>query len=260
MKAIAIAIALLAVGGGAWYVLSSDDDASDPVDVGVEDSPRSKARRGKSAAGGSGRSRGDASDDNRGSGSLEQRVAQLEKEVGLLRRQLALRGRVAVAGGGGDIDSIADDPVLDQQVRDIVGEEREQEREREMERRRERFDEFRSEALDELVEIGNLSTDQRESIDGLWSTEADRLVPLLTAMRSGERGWSETREELRTLRKETDDAAKAVLSDSQYETYLDKRPRGPGGRGRGGGGRGGPSGGGGGGAASAGGGGAPRGG
>ncbi len=241
MKPILIALALAAAGATAWFVLSAD---TPEAPVAAQPTPATKARRGKPAPSHGSAGRGDR-DFRPGVGTLEQRVAQLEKEVGMLRTQLAIRGRVAVSGGGGNIDSIAEDPVLDQQVRNIVEEEREQEVERQMDRRRERIDEFRAEALDELVQLASLSDDQRDGIDGLWSTEADRMLPLFTSMRSGDRGWSETRDEIRTIRKETDDAAKAMLTDSQYDSYLDKRPRGPGGRGgrgRGGGGPGGPSG------------------
>lgn len=243
MRALAVVAAVLLTGGVAGYLMSTGRTPDERAAVERDDDsprPRRRAKAAEAAHGGS------LGDEPRRDGTLEERVARLEDEVIMLRRQLALRGRVPISGGS-DPSSVADDPVLDEQVRGIFEEEREREREQEQERRRERFEEMRTEALDELVSVAGLTEQQREAIDGLWSGEADRLLPLVTSARSGERSFREIRDELETIRKETDDAAKAALSESQYEHYEELRPRGPGRRGdrgdRGGrGGRGGPPG------------------
>jgi hypothetical protein len=170
----------------------------------------------------------------RGKGSLEDRVARLEREVVALRGQLAMRGRVAVSGSGAAPGSIADDPVLEGEVRGIYEQEREREREQQQEIRRERAEEMRIASLDELVQAASLNDEQRESIDGLWTTESDKMLPLFESMRGGDRSFTDIREQVRTIRKETDDAARALLSDAQFESYEELRPRGGrGGRDRG---------------------------
>lgn len=230
LKAIAVAAALL-VTGGAIVLLT---DRGEPTLEDSVEADEAAPRRGRAARRGG--SRRAAADDEvaprfePGEGSLEDRVAALEREVVTLRRALAMRGRVEIASGSTP-ESIADDPVLEQEVRGIVEEEREREREREMERRRDRFEELRTETLDELVKVAGLSDDQRTTIDELWSSEADRMLPLMMAARSGDKGFGEVREEARTIRQETDDAVRAMLSDEQFESYEELRPRGPGGRG-----------------------------
>lgn len=237
MRALVVAAALLLTGGVGWYLMRSEPTpADDEASAKADDQPRSRRDRGAR----SDPSRGGSLDEEpRHDGTLEQRVARLEDEVAMLRRQLALRGRVAVSGGSVDASELAEDPVLDQQVRSIFEEEREREREREDEVRRERFDEMRTAALDELTSVATLTEQQRETIDGLWNGEADRVTPLIGAARSGERSFGEIREELEAIRTETDAAAKAALSESQHEHYDELRPRGPGRRGGGRGGRGG---------------------
>lgn len=237
MKAIVIGLSLTAAAGAALYLISADEPAEGPTVAEASD----EARPGRRRAGASARERARRGGDDEPArdGTLEERVTRLEDEVRMLRRQLALRGRVAVSGGSADVESIVDDPVLEDEVRSIVEDEREAERERSNERRAERFAEFRQETLDELVKVAGLSEDQRQSIDGLWTTEAERIIPLIAEARSGDRSFREVREELDGIRKETDEAVEAMLSESQFEHYDGLRPRGPGGRrGRDGGGRG----------------------
>ncbi len=223
MRALAIALGIVLVAGVGWLFMSGDDESTG-VSAASDDQPSSAAeRRGQH----SGPARDGRSQGPRRDGSLEQRVARLEDEVAMLRRQLAVRGRVALSGQPSTED-LADDPVLDDHVRGIVEDERERERERRNERRAERFEEIREEALDELVRTAGLTEQQRESIDGLWTTEAERIVPLIAEARAGERSFREIREELEGFRKQTDEAVAALLSDTQYETYEELRPRGPG--------------------------------
>ncbi|MEM9459606.1 MAG: hypothetical protein AAGF11_35845 [Myxococcota bacterium] len=232
MKALAIGLGLTVVAGVGWYLVSADEprDArgSDPV---VADAPKD---RGRAEASSRARDRGRAEVEPRRDGTLEQRVARLEDEVATLRRQLALRGRVGLSGRGADVEAIVEDPVLDRQVREIVEDEREAERERRDERRAEQIEQFREEALDELVVLARLTPQQRDRIDELWASETERLIPLITAARSGERSFREVREEVQSIREKTDGAAREMLSEDQFEHYDELRPRGPERRGRGG--------------------------
>ncbi len=244
MRGVAIALALAVVAGAGWYVMSAGE-AEEPEAEDVAETSTKKSRAGRRRGDGSTGARARRDDfEPRRDGTLEQRVVRLEDEVAMLRRQLAVRGRVALGGSSSvDPEALADDPVLESHVRDIVEDERVQERERRDERRAERLAEFRTEALDELVKIAGITEDQRASIDGLWSTETERIIPLISEARAGDRSFREVREEIEGLHKETDEAVAAMLSETQYESYEELRPRGPGG-GRGGrGGRGGPGGG-----------------
>ncbi|MCA9652228.1 MAG: hypothetical protein KC501_20100, partial [Myxococcales bacterium] len=236
VKTIALVAALLVTGGAVVLLSGRDDrdtvDSRDDADEGDTKRPRPRAARGDDGP------RGPGPDERfvPGEGSLEDRVAALEKEVLVLRRALAMRGKVAMGGSGSSPTTIADDPVLEEEVRGIFEEERERERETERELRRERFEEMRTAALDELVKVAGLSEDQRGTIDELWTSEADRMMPLMEAARSGDKSFPEARDEARAIRQETDDAVRAMLSESQFESYEELRPRGPGGRGGGGGG------------------------
>lgn len=244
MRGVAIALALTLTAGVGWYALSSGEaeepEASDATETSAKKT-RSARRRDDAPS----RSRGGDDFEPRRDGTLEQRVARLEDEVAMLRRQLAVRGRVAMTGSSSvDAETLAEDPVLESHVRDIVEDERVQERERRDERRAERLEEFRTEALDELVKVAGITETQRTSIDGLWSTEAEHIIPLIAEARAGDRSFREVREEIEGLHKETDEAVAEMLSETQYESYEELRPRGPGGgRGGPGGGRGGGRGG-----------------
>lgn len=241
MRAVVIGLSLTVAAGVGWYLVSADE----PGDGRRSAPATADALEGRDRTEAPSRARdgGRAEVEPRRDRTLEQRVARLEDEVATLRRQLAMRGRVALWGRGADIESIVDDPVLDQQVRQIVEDEREVERERRNDRRAERIEQLRSEALDELVIVAHLTQRQRDSIDELWASETERLLPLIAEARSGERSFREIREELEMIRAQTDDVAREVLGQEQFEHYGELRPRGPAERrGRGDGGRRGPGG------------------
>ena len=164
----------------------------------------------------------------RGKRALEARVARLEEEVKALRRELRLRHAVGGASGG-DVD--AENPEFSDAVRDIVEEDRAERIERETDMRRERAEERMSETLADLVKEVDLDEKQEEAIAAAWSTELDKLLPLFIAARSGDKDWRDVREEITKVREGTDADAKAVLTEAQYEAYLEARPRGPGRRG-----------------------------
>ena len=226
-KAAFIAIAVALVGAGGWFILR------DP-------SPTAGKVEGSAAKAGTDRS---AADDDRpvfddepvfeGGGSLDARVAKLEREVDSLRRQLAItRGASTVMSG--DDDDAAEVPAqFDDAVRAVLEEERSREREEEAERRRDRWESRSEEILDELVSQAGINASQRETIGSLWSAEREKAGPIFMAAREGDKDFSEAREEIEALRKQTDAEVAKLLSSEQYTAYEELRPRG-GGRGGGG--------------------------
>ncbi|MBV1858378.1 MAG: hypothetical protein KUG77_08195 [Nannocystaceae bacterium] len=149
------------------------------------------------------------------------------KQLRMARGSLAAR-RVT---GEPDERSDAQEPVFEGAVRDIIETEREEARERRTDALRDRFTARHSEILDELVEVAGLQTSQRESIDSLWETESEQLVPLFVAAREGTRPFTEVREEAEKLRSATDTNVEEMLTAEQFEQYKELRP-GPPGRGR----------------------------
>ena len=221
--------ALLAVVG-VIVVLSGDGE---PAEEGVEqEGSRRSEGRGKAPRS---RRRGGVGDPDAPGGDeddpdLERRVAKLEREVATLRRQLAITSGRRVASASSDdyeLTEEVDSPVFDSAVRDIVAEERQRERE-------ERWRRFTERALSELTEATGLDSERQTAIAALWDTEREKLTPLIQSARSGEASFDEVREEIQKVREESDAEARKVLNDEEYESYLEHRPRGPGGRGRGG--------------------------
>lgn len=220
------ALAATFVVGSVAYVLVAGDS----------DEPAAKAERkrakGKRVAKATATPVEDRSD-----WEMDDRVAELESEVAALRAEVkAIRlraGAPAAFGGADDPVLELEDPAVAESVREIVAEEREREREQEMERRRERAQERLDEALEELVAKASVNADQREKIGSLWSEERDQMFTLFAEARSGDRDFRDIREEARQLRRNTDEQAKAMLSEEQYAVYEDLRPRGPGRGGRG---------------------------
>lgn len=219
---VAVAAVVFALGLGAWLVL--DDDTTDAT---AEQEAPSRKRGGKRP--GARAKRGDA--------GLESRVAELEGEVAKLRQDMKrlsmARGSAAARGAriepGAALDT--EEPVFEGVVRDIIETEREEARERRTDALRDRFSERHSDILDELVAVAGLQASERESIDSLWETESEQLVPLFVAAREGDRPFSEVREEADKLRKATDATVEEMLTPEQYEQYKEMRP-GPPGRGR----------------------------
>lgn len=227
---IAIASALFALGLGTWVVLDRDSGE----EATAEEAPIRK-RGGKRP--GARAQRGDS--------GLEERVADLEGEVARLRQDMKrlgmARGSVAARSANLEPDTPAgaEEPVFEGVVRDIIETEREEARERRTDALRDRFTERHSEILDELVAVASLQSTERESIESLWDTESEQLVPLFVAAREGDRPFAEVREEADKLRKATDTSVEEMLSAEQFEQYKELRPGPPGRGGRGRGGRGG---------------------
>lgn len=217
--------AVLAIAG-AFVVLADGNDSSEEA---VDDDGGRKSRAGGKAARSSRRGDGDARDGGGGDGGdaeLEPRVAKLEREVATLRRQLALSSGRRVASSASDDYELTDEvesPVFDNAVRDIVAEERNRERE-------ERWQRFTERALNELTEATGLDGERQTAIAALWDTEREKLAPLIQQARGGDVSFDEVREQIDQIREESDTEARKILSDAEYEAYLENRPRGPGGR------------------------------
>lgn len=228
VNTIAIAgVAVIALGVGGWMMMSDDassssDSASDaPKDRGEKKRSRSKERPSRA-------------------GDLEDRVAELETEVQQMRTELKklkmVRGSAAARGAMIDsdsADSVDEAPQFEGAVRDIIETEREEAREKRTDAMRDRFSERHDEVLDELVAVAGLDKGERESIEGLWETETEQLIPLFMAAREGERPFGEVREEADKLRTATDTTVEDMLTPEQFEQYKELRP-GPPGRRRGG--------------------------
>lgn len=218
--------AVLAIAG-AFVVLADGDDSSEEA---VDDDGGRKSRAGGKAARssrrGDGDDRGGGGGGDGGGADLEQRVAKLEREVATLRRQLALSSGRRVASSASDDYELTDEvesPVFDNAVRDIVADERNRERE-------ERWQRFTERALNELTEATGLDGERQTAIAALWDTEREKLSPLIQQARGGDVSFDEVREQIDQIREESDTEARKILSDAEYEAYLENRPRGPGGR------------------------------
>lgn len=218
-----VAVGAVAVGAGAYFISQSSDGDDGDGSAQRERETRRGAGRGVKSDAPPRRSSGD---DDVG---LETRIAKLEQEMAVLRRQLAL-GRPSVGNADADLVEQLDDPRLDSTVRDIVADERQRQQTERWQRRSER-------ALEQMTETIDLTDDQQTAIAALWDTEREQISPLFVAARSGDRDFDEVLQEVEAVREATDAEAAKLLSETQLEGYLENRPRGPGGRGRGGDGR-----------------------
>lgn len=218
-------VAVLAVGVGGWLMLS--DGPEEGTETTSEERKRGKATRARPA---------EWDDANR---DLEARVDELEKDVARMRGELArlrmVRGSAAARGATVDGETASGEaPAFEGAVRDIIEDERAEAREKRTDAMRDRFSERRKEVLDELVAVAGLKPDQRESIEALWETESEQLIPLFMSAREGERPFAEVREEAEKLRKSTDTTVEEMLTAPQFEKYEELRPGPPGRRGPGG--------------------------
>lgn len=215
-----VGVAAITVGGAVWALGGSTLDEPE-----VTADARVKAR-------------GDAEPRARKrdpDASLETRVAELEDEVDALRREVQrLRVRPVATGPSGpsNLDMPdPEDPAFEHAVRSVVEQERAAQEEARLERRRDQWDARLEELSAELGQRAGLGDEQTQQVVGLWSTEAEEILPLITAARSGEGSFREVREQIEAIRIRTDEQAAQLLSGTQLEVYEELRPRGPGGRG-----------------------------
>jgi chromosome segregation ATPase len=228
LSTIAIAgVAAIALGVGGWMMMSGDDEPS------ADATSETRKAHGE-------KSRSRSKERAARSGDLESRVAELEAEVSQMRQELnklkMVRGSAAARGatvGSDSPDALDEAPQFEGAVRDIIESEREEAREKRTDAMRDRFSERHGEALDELVAVAGLNQTERESIEGLWETETEQLIPMFMAAREGERPFGEVREEADKLRTTTDNSVEEMLTAAQFEQYKELRP-GPPGRRRGG--------------------------
>lgn len=159
---------------------------------------------------------------------LEREVESLKRDVRLLRaaKGLAVRARSGASDNGASDNGASGGEPFEGAVRDIIEDDRKEEREAELERRRDSFAQFADETAKELAKEAGLGDEARDSVAQLWRTEVDAVLPLMMAARSGERSFPEVREEVEKVRSETDAAAKALMNEKQFETYEELRPRG----------------------------------
>lgn len=226
VSSVAIAgVAIVAIGLGGWMLMSGDEPSP-------EDTTSDTGKR-------SGRARSRSKEQAPQPGNLEARVAELEGEVEAMQRELKrmkmVRGSAAARGATIDADdpeSSDEAPQFEGAVRDIIESEREEAREKRTDAMRERFSERHGEVLDELVAVAGLNQTERESIEGLWETETEQLIPLFMAAREGDKPFAEVREEADKLRSATDASVEGMLTPEQFERYEELRP-GPPGRRRG---------------------------
>jgi len=218
------ALAIAAVGLGAWILMSSPDEDSAPT-----------AGRDR------GRARSSGEDGERSREALEDRVVALEGEVAQMKRQLTgLRmTRTSAAARGAtaeddELEAIAEDGEFEGVVRDIIETEREEAREKRTDMMRERFAERHREVLDQLAATAGLAKSEQESIETLWETETDKIIPLFAQAREGDRPFREVREEADEIRAATDASVEEMLTPEQFQTYEEMRPGPPRGGGRGG--------------------------
>ncbi|MCA9692972.1 MAG: hypothetical protein KC636_25475 [Myxococcales bacterium] len=230
-----ILLAIVVTGGGTYLALRDDPAPAEERDEPDRRAKRSPAQRTEAAP---------------RSGDLERRVADLEDEVRELRAALRLqRSAVMVGGGGSDDDEDyepgdAPSPVVAAQVREVLAAEREAESQRRIERRSERMEGRRAEAMEELVAATGIGASTQRAITELWTTEGTQITELFSAGfggggggggDGGGRSRQDIRQEVQRIRTETDAAAKDLLSDEQFQAYLEHRPGmgrgGPGGRG-----------------------------
>jgi len=220
--------AVLAVTGAIVLLFGDEDPTEESAEQDGARRPRAREDEGRRDRRRGGEARGDRGARNGADTDLEQRVAKLEREVATLRRQLALSTGRRVASTRSDDTELTeelDSPVFDDAVRDIVADERQRERE-------ERWQRFSERALSELSEATGLDAERQTAIAALWDTEREKLTPLIQSARSGEADFAEVREQVDKIREESDAEARKILSDAEYEAYLESRPRGPGRRGR----------------------------
>jgi hypothetical protein len=217
-------VAVIVLGAVAWMFVG-DRTPSDDGPRADHSTARAKARSG---------------DDRRRDASLEDRVAALEDELGALRLEVRrLGGRPVVAASRpSSLDApTPEEPAFEQAVRSVVEAERAREEEARVERRRDQWQGRLEELSTELTERAGLRSDQSDQVVALWSAEAEELLPLIMAARSGEGSFREVREQAEAIRARTDEQIAQLLDARQLEIYGELRPRGPGREGRGGRGR-----------------------
>jgi signal transduction histidine kinase len=211
--------AALLVGAAIW-VADAEAPEDDTQELHGEEAEVDEGRRPRDRE----RRQGKSASAMRRIEALEEQVADLQREIKTLRAAAGLSARVAEAQSDDDPES--DDPVFEGAVREIIENDRKEEREAEVERRRERVNEAIDTSATELADKAGLGAEQREGIASLWKAEADAVMPLWIGLRSGERSWSETREEIEKIRMETDAEAKKLVGEEHHELYDELRPRG----------------------------------
>lgn len=141
-----------------------------------------------------------------------------------------VRPRRPLAGGGPPPDEL--DPGLEAQVRGVIQEEREASEQQQRAQFRAMFTERMNARLDTFATDFDVPAQTRDALGELLTAEIDRSMELRNQIRSGERPFSEVRDELQALREETSTRAGEMLDEAQleaFESFHRRRGRPPGG-------------------------------
>ncbi|MFL5321222.1 MAG: hypothetical protein ACJ790_16295 [Myxococcaceae bacterium] len=200
--------------------------------------------------------------------ALEARIHALETTSEILARRVRSLEVMAAADGGVPQVALSGDPALEAQVKMLQGQVRDLSaglvldsdtgkqamKDLVKETQSEMFDEQAKQRTEQWANnlqqqqtaklerwkkfVGEASLDysQETLLMQKMKEESDKQQALIDQMRSGEKQPRDVRQEMRTLRTDTDTAMKQSLSDDQYKQYEETRreDRGPGGGGRGG--------------------------
>jgi hypothetical protein len=186
-------------------------------------------------------------------GDIVRRVRRLESQVGRLRArpepgagaflgetsEKTENGRLAMDShgttDGSDLDGMFDDaenavmealesynPQIRDRLRAVIQEEQERLREQVRQERRERWDARARERLTELADQVHLSSHQLDSLNGWLSNERDQVFDVLRQARQ-DHSFAEAGEKVETIRRQTDEQARDLLDDAQFNAYQTMR-------------------------------------
>ena len=85
------------------------------------------------------------------------------------------------------------------------------------------LDKDRTDRLKKLADDARLTSDQQQQVAKLLNDESQQRRAIIDQLRSGQAQPGENRGAMRTLRQNTDEAARQVLDSSQYEKYQQMR-------------------------------------
>lgn len=179
---------------------------------------------------------------------LDRKIVALEADLAATRRALGQEtsaqaggaevGRRGLAGGEGEapgralpagtmplvLDDLEDeDSPVRAQLAELVRTEREkQQTERQMERR-DRMMEEAEEDFAEFAAAHNITSQQQAQILPRIKEERAQIFDLFRSRRDGNMSREEIREQIQTIRSETDSAVLEELDSSQQEAYREKR-------------------------------------
>jgi hypothetical protein len=185
-----------------------------------------------------------------GDAALEARMAELEREVVLLREQVgAMQPRSRLRGGalaepglvpdsfGGPearrlpaeevVESLAealdsDDPQVRQRLEAVVRDQMEQQQSEAWEARREAMEARAREEFEQFKTEVGLTTAQGAELETMLGDEREQIFALFRGARQ-DYSFREARQQARATREATDERAAELLNSQQYERFLQWR-------------------------------------